>query len=116
MGDEKRVCIIDDDEDSAESLAILFKAEGFSVERAASGGEALRLVGQQRFDIVICDLSLPDLNGEEVVRRMREQGHPATKYIALSGYDAEGLDKGLFDRTMLKPADSEELLEICREG
>lgn len=56
------------------------------VGEASSGEQALRLAGQLRPDIVLLDVGLPDMPGEEVARRMRA-ANPSIKILALSGYD-----------------------------
>lgn len=56
---------------------------------SGSGQEALSSVAESRPDVLVLDMELPDLNGVEVARRLREQGSPA-KVLALSAYDDEG--------------------------
>jgi len=67
----KRVLVVDDEEDLAELLSVNLAREGFRVETANSGREALAALRAQRPDLLILDLMLPDLSGLELCRRIR---------------------------------------------
>lgn len=69
------VLFVDDDEANRHAFSWLFRAAGFDVQEASTGREALRLAEEQP-DLVILDVSLPDMNGFEVCRRIK--AHPAT--------------------------------------
>ncbi len=67
------ILIVDDEEGMRKSLAILFQKEGHRVRAAANGGEAIRHLGSQDFDLVITDLRMDGMNGIDLLTRMREQ-------------------------------------------
>ena len=115
-----RVLIVDDYRDNVESLAMLLRIAGHETETALSGKEALRLASVHRPDIVFCDLSMPDMNGYEVARQMRErfQGNVMLVAVtALGSEDARGKSREAgFDRHLIKPTDPEQIVELLREG
>ena len=63
--------VVDDDPSSAGLLREIFEAEGYDVTLAASGAEAIRLAEERPFDIVLSDVRLPDIDGIEVLRRLK---------------------------------------------
>ncbi len=115
-----RVLVVDDNVDSARSMAMLLQLEGYEVECAFDGEEALARAESHQPHAVILDLGLPLLNGYEVARRLRET--PALSrigpllLIALSGYGRErdrarAAEAG-FDLHLTKPADPNEVLQV----
>ena len=112
-----RILAVDDEEHITELLAMGLGFNGFDVERCASGRAALAAVDQRRPDLVILDVMLPDLDGFEVARRLRQQEGSGTKVpvIFLTARDAtvdkvEGLRLGV-DDYVTKPFSIEELIE-----
>ncbi|HEX7335082.1 MAG TPA: ATP-binding protein [Pyrinomonadaceae bacterium] len=112
-----RVLIVDDNFDSAESLALLFQSMGSTVCLAHDGQEALVAIEQDTPDVVLLDIGLPKLNGYEVCRRVRSQ--PWGKdiiMIALTGWsqqeDRRMSEDAGFDRHIVKPVDYDHLLEL----
>ena len=112
-----RILAVDDEEHITELLAMGLGFNGFDVERCASGRAALAAVDQRRPDLVILDVMLPDLDGFEVARRLRQQEGSGTKVpvIFLTARDAtvdkvEGLRLGI-DDYVTKPFSIEELIE-----
>ncbi len=67
-----KILIIDDDPSVNRVMQIFFKMKNFIAETAKNGDEGLKLLKKDNFDIVFLDLNLPDINGEEVARRIRE--------------------------------------------
>ncbi len=67
-----RVLIVDDVADHSAALSSRFAKHGFEIVEADCGAEALRLVQEQTFDVVLLDVMMPDMNGTEVLRRIRE--------------------------------------------
>lgn len=113
----RRVLVVDDNHDSAESLAMLLRLDGNTVELAASGEDALRLAGRVPFDIVLLDIGLPQMDGYEVARRLRANGAQA-RLVALTGYGREedrrrALDAG-FEAHLVKPVDFAALGTLLR--
>ena len=80
-----RVLIIDDDQSMLELAEFHLQAQGYETARAETGEEGLKLVEASRFDVVLTDLQLPDLDGIEVVKRLKEIS-PESEIIMISGY------------------------------
>jgi len=82
-----RVLIIEDYEDARESLGLLLHLYGYDVELAADGSSALRAAQDRCPDVVLLDLGLPDMDGYETARRLRQQCAPKQPVVAVvSGY------------------------------
>ncbi len=112
-----RVLVVDDEEHITELLSMGLSMNGFEVERAATGRGALKAIDEQRPDLVVLDVMLPDLNGFDVTKRLRQTEGAATRIpiIFLTARDAtadkiEGLRLGS-DDYMTKPFSVEELVE-----
>jgi two-component system, OmpR family, response regulator len=112
-----RVLVVDDEEHITELLAMGLGFNGFEVERASTGRSALTAVERHRPDLVVLDVMMPDLDGFEVARRIRQAEGAATRtpIIFLTARDAtsdkiEGLRLGS-DDYVTKPFSIEELIE-----
>ena len=109
-GHRRRVLIVDDNVDTANSMALLLNASGHEVRTAHDGPTALDAAVDYRPDVVILDIGLPGLNGYEVARRMRHQAALADAVlIAITGYGQEtdrqtALAAG-FNHHLVKPVD-----------
>ena len=111
------VLAVDDEEHITELVAMALGFNGFDVERAATGRQALAAVDRRRPDLIVLDVMLPDLDGFEVARRLRESEGAGTKVpvIFLTARDAtsdkiQGLRLGS-DDYVTKPFSIEELIE-----
>ena len=71
MDDSGALLVVDDEQFLREAVAILLSSLGFTVASAGTGTEALRLARSHRFDLLILDVMLPDLDGFEIVQRLR---------------------------------------------
>jgi two-component system OmpR family response regulator len=70
----RRILVVDDEPSIVDAVATALRYEGFEVDEATAGREALRAVAEREPDLVVLDWMLPDLEGIEVGRRMRERG------------------------------------------
>jgi len=111
---------INDDEANRYALTRILRSAGYRVLEGATGAEALRLTQEERPDLVVLDVKLPDLNGIEVCRRLKAD--PRTARIAVLHVSAryvrtenkvEGLESGA-DGYLAQPVDAEELLATVR--
>ncbi len=102
MSGAPRLLIVDDDDALREALAEQFAVHGeFELLLAANGGEAMALISGGHVDIVLLDVNLPDMDGRDVLKLIRKQGH-AGPVILLTAQDSEadvvaGLDSGAND-------------------
>jgi DNA-binding NtrC family response regulator len=78
--------VVDDEPNIREVLRIVLEAEGYDVREAATYGEAMQLLGKTTFDLVICDIVLPDGNGLDLVRSYHA-GHPDTKFVVITAHN-----------------------------
>ncbi len=105
-----RVLIVDDNDDSAASFAMLCRIDGHEVRTAHDGAEGLASAREFKPDAVFLDIGLPDMTGYSVAEQMRRLP-PLDKalLVALTGYaDAEHQDRSQragFDHHVVKPAD-----------
>jgi two-component system OmpR family response regulator len=114
------VLAVDDEDHITELVAMALGYNGFEVERAASGRAALDAVERRRPDLIVLDVMLPDLDGFEVARRLRQSEGAGTRVpvIFLTARDTtadkvEGLRLGT-DDYVTKPFSIEELVERVR--
>ena len=108
-----RVLLIDDNRDMIEALSQLLSMKGFQTETANDGESGLILAQSYRPGVIVLDLGLPDLNGYEVLKKMRNMEEIShAKFIALTGNDDQekSLQAG-FDHHIIKPFDIEALSE-----
>jgi len=89
MTDRPTALIVDDDPYIREELRDALAAWGYAVVEAANGKEALKAVGKAVPDIVVTDLMMPEMDGIELILKLRA-AHPTLRIIALSGGDAGG--------------------------
>lgn len=83
---QPRICLIEDDEIMGESLCDRFGLEGFNVEWHRTGQEGLRAISHKKYDLVISDIHLPDLNGEEVFTQLIGEKRHLPPFIFITGY------------------------------
>jgi PAS domain S-box-containing protein len=106
----RRVLVVDDNLDAAESLAMLLRLEKHTVHTAHDGPAALLEAEAFRPEVVLLDIGLPRMDGYEVARRLREElGLKAALLVAVTGYgqeeDRRRSEEAGFDAHLTKPAD-----------
>lgn len=105
----RRLLVVDDNQDAAESLALLLGGEGHEVLTAYDGRRAVELALSERPEAVLLDIGLPELDGYEACRRMRAGGLTDTLIVAMTGYgqdeDRRRSREAGFDAHLVKPAD-----------
>jgi two-component system, sensor histidine kinase len=115
----KRVLIVDDNSDVADSLAMLLNLAGHEAEAVYTARDALSRVSSAAFDAILLDIGLPDMSGFEVASQIRV-GNPDMLIVALSGYArAEDIRRSRaagFDSHLAKPVDLPVLMSTLREG
>lgn len=111
-----RILIVEDEEKIARFVELELQHEGYETEKAADGRTGLELAENGKFDLCLLDIMLPELNGLEVIRRLRKSS--SVPVILLTARDAvmdkvAGLDMGANDY-ITKPFAIEELLARIR--
>jgi signal transduction histidine kinase len=106
----KRVLVIDDNIDAAESIAVFLRLEGHEVRTVSDGPQAVAIAQVFAPHVAVVDIGLPGMNGYEVARRLRLKGPEAPALlIALTGYgqkeDRTRSTEAGFDHHFVKPAD-----------
>jgi two-component system CheB/CheR fusion protein len=117
----RRVLIVDDSSDTAESMALLARSWGHEVVIASDGPTALVLAEQFAPERALVDIGLPGMNGYELARRLREKAQHRDLYlIAVTGYGREGDKKAAeaagFNMHLVKPGDIDRLRELLSGG
>jgi PAS domain S-box-containing protein len=117
---KRRVLIADDNRDGAESLAMLLRMQGHEVTVAHNGREALAAFDRSHPDVVLLDIGMPELDGYEVAREIRERAAGAeAMLIAVTGWgqrnDKERAQAAGFDSHFTKPVDLAGLEELLRQ-
>jgi two-component system cell cycle response regulator CtrA len=108
-----RILLIEDDSATAQSIQLMLKSEGYICDTTDLGEDGLEIGKLYDYDIMVLDLMLPDIDGYEVVRRLRE-ARVETPILILSGLnEADNKIKGLgigADDYLTKPFDKRELI------
>jgi PAS domain S-box-containing protein len=111
----RRILVVDDNRDAAETLAMLLRLMGHQVVLAYDGLEALRAAREARPELVLCDLGLPGLDGFQVARDLRAAWGKGLRLVAVSGYarpeDVQRALEAGFDAHLAKPPAPEEILD-----
>ena len=116
MAEPLRIMVIDDEGIVGRRLKPALEKSGDTVETFEDGRSALERLAVQRFDIVVTDIRMDDIDGLEVLERVQERS-PATKVIVITGYATvelarEALVKGAFDfiAKPFKPGDLRDVI------
>jgi two-component system, OmpR family, KDP operon response regulator KdpE len=111
-----RILVVDDEPNILATLAPLLRSRGYEVFTSMNGGAALEAIGREKPDLIVLDLGLPDIDGVDVARQIRESGNiPIVVLSARGGEDdkVRALDVGA-DDYVTKPFGAEELLARIR--
>jgi len=110
---QPQVLLMEDESSVAEGLRMVLHEEGFDVDLAMTGQSALDSWSQKKFDLLVADLRLPDMDGMEVIKRVKEE-RPQTPVIVITGYASvpsavEAMKRGV-DDYLPKPFTDEEFM------
>jgi DNA-binding NtrC family response regulator len=113
-----KILIIDDDESVRNSLALVLKDEGYAVDTAENGKEAIEKSNRNFYNVALVDIRLPDMDGTSLLSQMRETVPKMVK-IVITGYPSlnnsiEAVNRGA-DGYIIKPYTMENLLRKIKE-
>jgi two-component system, cell cycle response regulator CpdR len=109
MGDMPRILVVDDDIDVREFVSTVLADEDFDAVAAQDGGEALALLSDGEYDLLLTDIRMPGIDGFELVRRAR-RAQPDLRVLFMSGFSAQYDIDPNRDDFVAKPFRSRELL------
>ncbi len=95
------ILIMEDEEVVAKGLEMVLTEEGYDVDLAFTGEQALEIFSSNKYDLLVADLRLPDIDGMEVVKRVKEK-QPETEVVVMTGYSSvtsavDAMKIGVFD-------------------
>lgn len=112
------ILLVDDDPDICKTLSLILEGEGYSVDVANSGVEAIEKSKEKVYNVALLDIVLPDMAGTELLKKLHETTPKMIK-IMVTGYPnlqnaVEALNYNA-DAYLIKPVNHEKLLEVIRE-
>lgn len=118
MDKHPRILVVDDDESIRKTLNAILKDEGYTVDVAATACEAIQKTEETAYNVAFIDIRLPDMDGVELLKLMKETV-PKTRKVILTGYPTmenaiTALNKNA-DAYMIKPVNLEKLLNTVKE-
>jgi DNA-binding NtrC family response regulator len=117
MGEHARIIIVDDDEGIRETLVAILQEEGYQVDTAETGKEAIKKTNAEFYNLALIDIRLPDIEGIDLLKEIKETV-PKIRKIVITGYPTmqnaiEAVNNGA-DAYVLKPFDVEKVLRIIK--
>jgi DNA-binding NtrC family response regulator len=115
---QARIILVDDDESIRKTMKTILEDEGYIVDLATTGNEAIEMTQEQNYNIALLDIRLPDMEGVELLKLMKDNV-PRTRKIMVTGYPSmqnaiTALNKKA-DAYLVKPVNVEKLLELVKE-
>jgi DNA-binding response OmpR family regulator len=114
---KKRILVVDDDVTILRVFRKILEKEGFTVENAKTGKEALEKIKKAKFTVYLVDVNLPDMDGTDLLLKI--PNYPKTIKIIVTGFSTNEVGKKAADYGaddfLVKPVKSEELIAIVRE-
>ena len=115
----EKVLLVDDEEEFVETLAERMRSRGMEVATSHSGGEALKLVETEPYDVVVLDLQMPGMDGIEVLERIKQR-QPDIQVVLLTGHASvakgvEAIKHGALE-FLEKPIDLSKLSEVIHKA
>ena len=118
MDKHARILVVDDDESIRKTMKAILEDEGYLVDLAGTGSEAIQKTEEKAYNVALLDIRLPDMEGVKLLKLMKDTV-PRTRKIMVTGYPSmqnaiEALNKNA-DAFLTKPVNVEELLITVKE-
>lgn len=114
----ENILVVDDDTELRKVLSSILSEEGYSVKTVENGKQAIEVSEKKRFDLALIDIKLPDMNGTELLHRLKEK-QPHIVMIIITGFptiqNAMGAVNEGADGYILKPFEIRKLLQAVRK-
>ena len=118
MNDKTTILVVDDNEDLLETFAIILKRRGYEVQTACDGSTAVDKFKEQNFDITLIDIVMPEMNGVDAFKKIKEI-QPDASIILMTAYSDEDLIQSAMDEgvTLIiqKPIHIDKLIKLIDE-
>jgi len=113
-----RILIVDDDESIRNTVKIILEDEGYIVDLAGTGNEAIKMTQKMAYNVALLDIRLPDMEGVELLKLIKDNV-PRTRKIMVTGYPSmqsaiTALNKNA-DAYLVKPVDVEKLINTVKD-
>ena len=109
------ILLIDDDCQIVTALSQALRHMGFEVQTACDGDEGIELIDSgYQYDLVITDITMPRMSGNEVAKHIRESNRPDIPIVAITGFDDSAIDRELFNSLLMKPFSLDALFHVVR--
>lgn len=119
MADQTSVLVVDDNEDLLETFSLILKRHGFNIDTAENGVSAVNKFKMHHFDVIVMDIVMPEMNGVEAFRKIREMS-PGAAVILMTAYSEEELIQIAQDEgahcIVHKPIRIDQLIELIKEA
>jgi DNA-binding NtrC family response regulator len=118
MDKHPKILVVDDDETIRTTMKAILQDEGYQVDLAGTGKEAIQKTTEKNYNVALLDIRLPDMEGVELLKLLKD-GIPRTRKIMVTGYPSmqnaiSALNKNA-DAYLLKPVDVEKLLATVKQ-
>lgn len=118
MDRNAKILVVDDDENIRNTMKTILEDEGYIVDLAAAGSEAIQKTEKTAYNVALLDIRLPDMEGVELLKLMKDTV-PRTRKIMVTGYPSTqnaiaALNKNA-DAYLVKPVNVEKLLNTVKE-
>ena len=119
MEQKTKILIVDDEAIALKNLEHIMKKEGYEVTGTSKGHNAIKLIDEQQFDVILTDLKMDKVDGMQILKRSREL-YPETEVIMITGYATvqtaiQAIKKGAYDY-IAKPFKLDEVRRVVREA
>lgn len=116
--EKRRILLVDDDESIVYSFQVILRDQGYEVDAATTGLQALEKAEEKDYHTVLLDIRLPDIQGIEVAKRLKEKDEDINVVI-MTGYpdlgkSIDAIDIGVHE-ILMKPIEPNELIRVIRE-